>query len=163
MRPRSRVLWGCDSASITSIASKWRPFRSSVGKTEKNRIGDGDDMLLLVNNSLMKGSVRRCVVAMQQPVLLSSKFGVKSSHIFMRIWCYSFVGSITKSLHSRCRTWNKRMWTISTSTQLHQTLYADSQDVLVLLFTVALRYYSCCTDGSTSPGNYGLYFCSFVN
>jgi hypothetical protein len=31
-----------------------------------------------------KGSVRRCIVMMQQPVLLSPKFGVKSSHIFMQ-------------------------------------------------------------------------------
>jgi hypothetical protein len=29
-----------------------------------------------------KGSVKRCVVVMQQPVLLSLKFGAKSSHIF---------------------------------------------------------------------------------
>jgi hypothetical protein len=29
-----------------------------------------------------KGSVRQSVVVMQQPVLLSPKFGVKSSHIF---------------------------------------------------------------------------------
>jgi hypothetical protein len=28
-----------------------------------------------------KGSVRRCVVALQQPVLLSPKFGAKPSHI----------------------------------------------------------------------------------
>jgi hypothetical protein len=31
-----------------------------------------------------KGSVRRCVVVMQLPVLLSPKFGAKSSHIFMQ-------------------------------------------------------------------------------
>jgi hypothetical protein len=31
-----------------------------------------------------KGSVRRCVVMMQQPVLLLPKFGAKSSHIFMQ-------------------------------------------------------------------------------
>jgi hypothetical protein len=29
-----------------------------------------------------KGSVRGCVVVMQQPVLLLPKFGAKSSHIF---------------------------------------------------------------------------------
>jgi hypothetical protein len=27
--------------------------------------------------------------------------------------------------------------------------------MLVLSSTVASRYYNCCTDGSTSPGNYG--------
>jgi hypothetical protein len=31
-----------------------------------------------------KGSVRQCVVMMQQPVLLSPKFEAKSSHIFMQ-------------------------------------------------------------------------------
>jgi hypothetical protein len=31
-----------------------------------------------------KGHVRWCVVVMQQPVLLSPKFGAKSSHIFTR-------------------------------------------------------------------------------
>jgi hypothetical protein len=30
---------------------------------------------------MQKGSVRRFVVVMQQPVLLSQKFGAKSSHI----------------------------------------------------------------------------------
>jgi hypothetical protein len=29
-----------------------------------------------------KGSVKRSIVVMQQPVLLSPKFGAKSSHIF---------------------------------------------------------------------------------
>jgi hypothetical protein len=31
-----------------------------------------------------EGSVRRCVVMMQHPVLLSPKFGAKSSYIFMQ-------------------------------------------------------------------------------
>jgi hypothetical protein len=30
------------------------------------------------------GSWRQCTVIMQQPVPLSSKFGVKSSHVFMQ-------------------------------------------------------------------------------
>jgi hypothetical protein len=30
-----------------------------------------------------KGRVGRCVVVMQQPILLSPKFGTKSSHIFI--------------------------------------------------------------------------------
>jgi hypothetical protein len=32
-----------------------------------------------------KGSVRQCVVVMQQPVLLSSKFEVKYSHILTQL------------------------------------------------------------------------------
>jgi hypothetical protein len=40
-------------------------------------------MLFLVKNSLLKkGSVRWCVVAMQQPVLLLPKLTAKSSHAF---------------------------------------------------------------------------------
>jgi hypothetical protein len=41
-------------------------------------------ILLLVKNFLVKveRSVRRCVVVMQQPVILSSKFATKFSHIF---------------------------------------------------------------------------------
>jgi hypothetical protein len=34
-------------------------------------------------------------------------------------------------------------------------LYTDSQDMPVLSSAVASRYYNCCTDGGTSPGNYG--------
>jgi hypothetical protein len=44
---------------------------------------------------------------------------------------------------------------ISTSTQLLEILYSDTQDVLVLLSTIALRYYNCCTDSSTSPRSCG--------
>jgi hypothetical protein len=39
---------------------------------------------------------------------------------------------------------------------VHEILYTDSQDTLVLSSTVASRYYSCCTDGNHNPGNYGL-------
>jgi hypothetical protein len=34
-------------------------------------------------------------------------------------------------------------------------LYADSKDMLVLSSTIASCYYSCYTDGSTSPGSHG--------
>jgi hypothetical protein len=43
------------------------------------------------------------------------------------------------------------------STQIREILYTDSQDMLVLSSTVAVRYYNCCTDGNTSPGNYGFW------
>jgi hypothetical protein len=40
-------------------------------------------------------------------------------------------------------------------------LYTDSQAMLVPSFSIASRYYNCCTDGSTGPGNYGyLYLCA---
>jgi hypothetical protein len=49
----------------------------------------------------------------------------------------------------------KRRKKISTSTQQHEMLYTDSKNLLVLSFTVISRYNNCCTDGSSSPGNYG--------
>jgi hypothetical protein len=45
----------------------------------------GDDNYVIFGKKKIpgeKGSVRRCVVMMQQPVPLSPKFGAKSSHIF---------------------------------------------------------------------------------
>jgi hypothetical protein len=44
---------------------------------------------------------------------------------------------------------------MNTSTHLREILYIDSKDMLVLASTVASSYYNCCTDGNTSPGNYG--------
>jgi hypothetical protein len=42
---------------------------------------------------------------------------------------------------------------ISTSAQLREILYTDWQDVLVVSSSIASRYYYCCRDGSTRPGN----------
>jgi hypothetical protein len=41
------------------------------------------------------------------------------------------------------------------STQLGEILYTDSQEMLLQSSAVALHYYNCCIDGSTSRGNYG--------
>jgi hypothetical protein len=41
------------------------------------------------------------------------------------------------------------------ATQLCDILYSNSQDMLVLSSTILSPCYDCCTDGSTSPGNYG--------
>jgi hypothetical protein len=43
---------------------------------------------------------------------------------------------------------------------MREMLYTDSQDMLVLGSIVASRYCKCCSDGSTSPGNYGYPFIS---
>jgi hypothetical protein len=69
----------CDSALITSIVS----VLSSIGETQKSSVA-GDESHVFFGKKFPgeKGSVGRCVVVMQQPVLLSSKFGAKSSHIF---------------------------------------------------------------------------------
>jgi hypothetical protein len=41
-----------------------------------------DSHVVFCENSLLKEEMRDGVVVMQQPVLLSPKFGAKSSHIF---------------------------------------------------------------------------------
>jgi hypothetical protein len=43
---------------------------------------------------------------------------------------------------------------ISTSIQLHEILYTDSQNMYVLSSTVPSRYYNCCTVTSTSLRNH---------
>jgi hypothetical protein len=67
--------------------SKWRPFSFIFnGETEKIGVG-GEQQSCCFGKKFHceKGSVRQCIVVMQKPVLLSSKFGVKSSHIFMQL------------------------------------------------------------------------------
>jgi hypothetical protein len=68
------------------------------------------------------------------------------------------LNSSQKSHQARYTIPYKRTYKITTPTQLRDILYTDSQDMLVLSSAVASRYYNCCTDGSTSPGNYGYYF-----
>jgi hypothetical protein len=77
----------CDSGSIISVVSKWRPsiFNFNRGY-KKNRVGGGRHSCCFgVEGSLVTKKAwdgASCVVAMQQPVLLSPKFEAKSSHIF---------------------------------------------------------------------------------
>jgi hypothetical protein len=57
-------------------------FLSSVREIEKSRVG-GDDSHVVFGQKFPgeKGSVRWYIVMLQQPVLLSLKFGTNSSHI----------------------------------------------------------------------------------
>jgi hypothetical protein len=67
----------CDSASITSIVSKWRSF-SFILNQGNRKVGCVENDSHVVLGKKFHGekrSVRRCVVVMQQPVLLSPKFG----------------------------------------------------------------------------------------
>jgi hypothetical protein len=59
--------------------------------------------------------------------------------------------SCQKSHQARHITPNKRTQKIGTSIQMREILYTLSRDMLVLLSTIASRYYNCCTVGSTSP------------
>lgn len=40
-------------------------------------------------------------------------------------------------------------------THLRVIFYTDSQGMVVLTFTIVVRYYNCCSDGSTGPENFG--------
>jgi hypothetical protein len=74
----------CDSVSITSTVSKWRPlsFIFNRGNRKVGWVGDDSHVAFGKTDPLRKKEVRQCVVVMQQqPVLLSLKFGAKSSHI----------------------------------------------------------------------------------
>jgi hypothetical protein len=57
----------CDSATITSVVSKWLKWGN-----RKNRVGGGNSHVVFGQEFLgEKGNVRRCVIMLQQPVLLS--------------------------------------------------------------------------------------------
>jgi hypothetical protein len=75
----------CDSASITSVMSKWRPFSFifSQGNRKVGQVGDDSHVVLGQKFHGEKGSVRQCAM-MQQPVLLLPKFRAKSFPIFMQ-------------------------------------------------------------------------------
>jgi hypothetical protein len=58
-----------------------------------------------------------------------------------------------KPHQARC-TANRRTLKISTSSQLREILYTESQYMPVLSSAVASCYYNFCIDGSNSPENY---------
>jgi hypothetical protein len=59
-------------------------FCLQLGKQRKvGWVGDESHVVFGQQFPGEKGNVRQCVIVMQQPVLLSPKFGEKSSHIFM--------------------------------------------------------------------------------
>jgi hypothetical protein len=125
----------------------------------KKKYGDAPDFELKrvsVSHSntrvwLMLSSPNACLIISEVSFALFPRFA--------QIVCTLAVRSIAKSHQARYTTPNKRTQNISTSIQLREILYADSQDMLVaLLCAVALRYYTCCIDGDTNPGNYGYLF-----
>jgi hypothetical protein len=66
----------CDSAWITSVVSKWRPF-SFIVNQENRKVGwMGEDSLVIFGQKVTgeKGRVRRCIVMMQQRVLCRQSF-----------------------------------------------------------------------------------------
>jgi hypothetical protein len=61
-------------------------FYPHVGKDRKVEwVGDNSHVVFGQKFPGEKGTVRRCVIVMQQPVLLSPKFGAKPSHIFVQL------------------------------------------------------------------------------
>jgi hypothetical protein len=90
---------------------------------------------------LTLSSPTACLIIARVSVSLFPKFAQSSVLLHCQILREIALGQIN------CRK-------ISTSTQLHEIFYTVSQDMLILS-TVALRYYNCCLYGNTSPGNYG--------
>jgi hypothetical protein len=74
----------CDSASITSIVSKWRPLSFILNQGNRNPEWVADDSHDVFGQKFPseKGSVRRRVVVMQQLVLLLPEFRAKSLQTF---------------------------------------------------------------------------------
>jgi hypothetical protein len=105
----------CDSASIISNVSKWRPFNFIFNRGNRKVVQVGDDSHVVFRQKFPgeKGSVRRCIVVMQQPVVLSPKFGVKSSHIFTQSPRHSSMRNLLFGLPGRslCEQspWHLRM------------------------------------------------------
>jgi hypothetical protein len=73
-----------NSASITSIVSKLKPFSFffSWGNSNVGWVEDDRHVIFGQKFTGEKGIVRQCVVLIKQPVILLPKFGEKSSHIF---------------------------------------------------------------------------------
>jgi hypothetical protein len=57
--------------------------------------------------------------------------------------------------HVHDSTPNKRVWKLSTSTQLRVTWHTDSLDMVVLPSSGASRYHNCCIYGGISPEYFG--------
>jgi len=61
----------------------------------------------------------------------------------------------------RTRAPNKRVWKLSTSTQLCATCHTDSLHMVVLPSTGASRCHTCCIDGGTSLENFGYHLVTY--
>jgi hypothetical protein len=70
-----------------------------------------------------------------------------------KIWCTITVPFSDPQL--TYTTPNKRVWKLSTSTQLRAIWHTDSLDMILLPFIGASRYHTCCVDGGTSPEYFG--------
>lgn len=51
---------------------------------------------------------------------------------------------------------------VSTSTHLHEIVYIDSQNMVVLSSALALHYYNCCPDRRTSSRYFGYYLILWI-
>jgi hypothetical protein len=97
------------------------------------------DFLCMVQASYPKA----CLIITRVPITLIRELN--------NIWCWSFAGSIARHNSKKKNPPQE----INTFTHLREILYTDFQDMLILSPTIASCYYNCCTDGSTSLGNYG--------
>jgi hypothetical protein len=80
-----RLQFCLDHLRYVKMAAAFQ-FELQSGKQRKLRwVGNDRHVVFGKKFRGEKGSVRQCVVMMRQPVLLSQKFGAKSSHIFTQL------------------------------------------------------------------------------
>jgi hypothetical protein len=87
MRPGSVFSTACDLHPSPQLCQNGGLLvLPAIGEQEKSRVGGGWQSYCFWSKiPSERGSVREYVVVMQQPVLLSPKFGTKSLHIFTRL------------------------------------------------------------------------------
>jgi hypothetical protein len=131
----------CDSACISSMITNRRPFSFNFifGIARSHRVPN--------QGSTVGGG--------WQPFFFlpeTAGWGRKSDTA--RSW---------KSPQVTYTTPNKRVWKLSTSTQLRATWHTDSLDMEVLPSTGASPYLNCCIDGCTSPESFGYHLVHLWN
>jgi hypothetical protein len=158
MHPGSRVLWGCWAPLVILPRSPhlWQKAGLSVlytiGETVKCRVGGGTPIMLFLAKKIPWWKLECETVHWRHAiaVLLSPNFGVKSLH------------SLLDPSRNRIRpdTWlqikgckNQHDHLAASDFEHWFTRYASASTITY--HCTALHYYNCCTDGSTSPVNYG--------
>jgi hypothetical protein len=115
---------------------------SSIWETGKSRVGGGQQSCWFCQKFPdEKGSVRRCVVVMQQPVLLSPKFASKSSHIAVKC-------------HSSMRNW---LFGLPTRSLCEQSPWCQKKTMSMLL-TFLFTFLAFFDLGEFGLSVYGSYF-----
>jgi hypothetical protein len=103
-------------------------------------VGGGDDIHVVFGQEF--SGEKQNVVVVQQPVLLSPKFGVKSSHIFKQS-----SQNVTAVLEIECLTFQGESF-VNNPPGVKENDEHDLGLLFICLdFSVTSCYYNCCNDG----------------